>query len=147
MKIEFKSFDQLNVYELHDIFKLRTDIFVVEQKCAYPEIDGYDKEAIHALGTANNTLVAYTRLLPPGSVYDQISIGRVATHEDYRKEGYGRKIFESSVNKMREIYPGEEIKIQAQIYLEKFYSSFGFKTISEPYPDVGVWHVDMILPG
>lgn len=144
MKISVKRFNEFEIEELYDVLKLRTDIFVVEQDCAYPELDDFDKEAQHVIGWVDNDIAAYTRLLPPETVYTQPSIGRVAIAEKFRRKGLGQKIFDRSVIEIQKSFPGQEIKIQAQTYLEKFYQSFGFITISEPYPDVGVWHVDMI---
>ncbi len=145
MELTCKTFNELSLLELYDLLKLRTDIFVVEQECAYPELDDFDKQAHHIIGFLNNYIVAYARILPKDTVYKQVSIGRIAVHENERKNKLGKQLFDFTVKKTKEIYPGETLKIQAQTYLEKFYASFGFKTISEPYPDVGVWHVDMLL--
>lgn len=140
-----KTFKELTLTELYDLLKLRTDVFVVEQDCAYPELDDYDQQALHVLGKQENKIIAYSRILPKDTVYSQVSIGRVAVREEHRQKKLGQRLFEFSLEKSREKHPRETIKIQAQIYLENFYAAFGFKTISEPYPDVGVWHVDMIL--
>lgn len=146
MELTTKKFKELSVAELYEILKLRTDVFVVEQACAYPELDNHDQTAIHLIGTENNVIVAYSRLAMPGSVYKQLSIGRVAVHSSHRKKGYGRIVFDYALKEARKDFDaGTEIKIQAQIYLEDFYKSFGFEVVSEPYPDVGVWHVDMLL--
>lgn len=145
MRIEIKSLDQLSSVELYNLIKLRVDIFVVEQECAYEELDNFDQVATHILGYSQNELVAYARVLPPDTVYIQCSIGRVAVKKEARNTGFGRILFKAALEEAQKLYPGEEIKIQAQIYLEEFYESFGFKTISEPYPDWGIWHVDMII--
>lgn len=147
MDLIWKTFEELNINELYDLMKLRTDIFVVEQDCAYPELDDYDKVALHIIGKKENEIVAYSRILPTNTVYKQVSIGRVAVRDDQRKNKLGKTLFDFTLKITQEKYPEETIKIQAQTYLENFYGSFGFKTISEPYPDVGVWHVDMLLSG
>ena len=144
MNIEIKEFSQLSVNGLYALLKLRTDVFVVEQDCAYAELDDHDQSSFHILGFEENSLVAYARVVPPGAVYTQPSIGRVAVHKDFREKGYGRLIFEAAVSKASAVYPNQILKIQAQCYLEDFYKNFGFKTISEPYPDFGIWHVDML---
>lgn len=146
MNISAQKFEDLNVNELYKLLKLRTDVFVVEQDCAYHELDGFDKRAMHVLGYENDELVAYARVLPPGTVYDLASIGRVVVKKEARQAGFGRLLFKAALEEAQSLYPNKEIKIQAQTYLEDFYKSFGFKTISEPYPDVGIWHVDMVLP-
>lgn len=145
MRIEAKTFNQLSIEELYAALKLRTDVFVVEQECAYPELDGFDQKAMHIMGFEGNELQAYARVLPAGTVYNQPSIGRVAVEENHRKKGYGRQIFKEALDQITRLNPGANVKIQAQCYLESFYASFGFQTISEPYPDAGVWHVDMLL--
>ena len=145
MRMEAKTFDELSNRELYNLMALRTDIFVVEQKCAYPELDHYDQGAVHVLGWLDDKIVCYARLLNPNTVYKEASIGRVATHTDYRKRGLGRELFRFALNKIKAVHPDKPIKLQAQIYLETFYAEYGFETISEPYRDVGIWHVDMLL--
>lgn len=144
MKIETKEFSALATVELYGILALRSQVFVVEQECAYQEVDGHDQKALHVLGTEDGDLVAYARLLPAGQLYRQPSIGRVAVKRGFRQKGFGREIFGEAFDLAREQNPGSTIKIQAQTYLEHFYQSFGFKTVSAPYPDVGVMHVDML---
>lgn len=144
MKIEVKAFNELDAPQLFEVLKLRTAIFVVEQECAYQEVDDHDKQAWHLMGKAADELVAYARVLPANTVYTQPSIGRVLVKENYRRGGEGREIFTAALKLAMELFPSQEIKIQAQCYLEKFYQSFGFKTITDPYPDVGIMHVDMI---
>jgi ElaA protein len=145
MELQIKKFDELTVTELYNILALRTDVFVVEQNCAYAELDHHDQTSYHIIGTVDNQLVAYARVVPPGGVYAEPSIGRVVVAPKHRRAAYGKKVFAKAVELGKEVYAQEEkLKIQAQVYLEEFYSSFGFETISEPYPDFGVWHVDMI---
>lgn len=144
-RIQIKPFSGLSADELYTLLKLRTDIFVVEQNCAYAELDDYDQECLHVLAYEGETLVAYARVVPPGAVYKQASIGRVAVHKAYRAKGYGRLLFKAALTETKKVHPNQVVKIQAQTYLEAFYQSFGFKTISEPYPDFGIWHVDMVL--
>lgn len=145
MKIEIKTFEELTNLELYELLSFRTQIFVVEQECAYQEVDNQDQPALHVIGWQNNRVVACARICPPGTVYQEPSIGRVAVLEKERKSGFGRKLFQRALDETLKLYPNQKIKIQAQVYLEEFYKSFGFATISEPYPDVGVMHVDMIL--
>lgn len=145
MEIHTKKFDQLSAEQLYELMALRESVFVVEQECAYQELDNFDQEATHILGYSQNVLVAYARVLPPSTVYTECSIGRVLVQKEARNAGLGRKIFDVALTKAQKLYSDQIIKIQAQVYLEEFYASFGFKTISEPYPDWGIWHVDMIL--
>lgn len=145
MRAEIKQLDDITSLQLYDLLRLRTDVFVVEQKCAYPEIDAFDKLAWHVMLWEDKEIVACARILPPGTNYPLASIGRVAVRGDKRGQQLGKKVFELALQEARLLFPDQEIKIQAQCYLERFYQAFGFKTISKPYPDVGIMHVDMIL--
>lgn len=145
MKLETKTFEELSNKELYAILKLRTEIFVVEQACAYLEVDDHDQKAMHILGIIDGKIMAYSRVVVPGGIYAEPSIGRVAVHGKGRSEGYGRIIFEEALKCAIATFPNQKIKIQAQVYLEEFYKSFGFETISKPYPDVGIMHVDMLF--
>ncbi len=145
MVVFSKTFNALNTVELYQILKLRTDVFVVEQHCAYPELDDYDMEAQHIFGVSEEgNLVGYARLLAQDTVYTQCSIGRVCVHKNHRGQKIGQQIFEKAVAEADRLYPSEPLKIQAQTYLEDWYQSFGFKTVTEPYLDFGIAHVDMV---
>ena len=73
-----KKFDKLSLQELHDIYALRSEVFVVEQDCVYQDIDGKDLNSIHVLGVENKKLVAYARILDRGLSYpNHASIGRI----------------------------------------------------------------------
>jgi len=142
-----KAFEELSVEELYDILQLRTDIFVVEQNCPYPELDGKDKNCLHVFATQHGKVVAYARIVPPGLSYKEISIGRVAVHQDYRKEGLGRILLDLAIEKIEEEFDPQDIQIGAQCYLKKFYASFGFEPVSAEYLEDGIPHVDMIRKG
>lgn len=145
MEIIYKSFEELSTQELFELYHLRTQVFVVEQNCAYQEVDKHDLNAVHVLGKVRGELVACARILPGETAYPQASIGRVAVKQVQRGHGLARALFTDCLAHAREIFPGQELKVQAQCYLEKFYQSFGFRTVSEAYPDAGIMHVDMIL--
>ena len=102
MEIIVKTFQELTVAELHDIFQLRSEIFVVEQNCVYQDIDGKDKKALHILGKNENHLVAYTRCFAPGIYFEEAAIGRVVVKEAERKFGYGHTIMEASIKAIKE---------------------------------------------
>jgi len=145
MEWTYKKWQELGRDELFDIYKLRVDVFVVEQGCAYPEVDDNDKLVGHLFAYADEQLVAYSRLCPPNTVYPEASVGRVICHEDFRGEGLGKDLVKRAVEQLKKEFPGQKIKAQAQQYLEDFYKSFGFKTISKPYLEDGIAHVDMVL--
>ena len=73
MKTEAKRFDELNTKELYDILALRAEVFVVEQECAYQDVDGKDQKAIHIIGWDNDEIVAYARAFGPGDYFEEAS--------------------------------------------------------------------------
>ncbi|MBU5268104.1 GNAT family N-acetyltransferase [Virgibacillus proomii] len=138
-----KSFRELEKDELFHLLKARIDVFVVEQQCAYPEIDEFDLQATHIFLQMNQKIAAYARILPPGSKYTEASIGRVMVVKGYRGKRYGRELMKQALSYVKKQRLGK-IKIQAQQYLIHFYESFGFHQISPAYLDDGIWHIDMI---
>lgn len=140
-----KAFQQLSVQELYSILALRNEVFVVEQNCPYQDCDGKDSGAHHLMGWARDNLVAYTRLLPPGLAYEEMSIGRVVTSPGLRRTGAGRLLMKNSIEKIRELYGPEPIRIGAQLYLKNFYQSFGFEVCSDIYLEDGIEHIKMLL--
>lgn len=141
--IDFNAFTPQSLY---DVLKLRTDVFVVEQNCPYPELDNKDQVSKHFCGyDESGNLVAYTRILPPGISYSQASIGRVLVAESARDKKYGKVLMDLSIKITQHLFPGHDIKIGAQCYLEKFYSDLGFNKTSEPYLEDDIPHIEMIL--
>lgn len=138
-----KNFEQLSVTELYGILRARVDVFVVEQACAYPEMDDKDQASLHLFAMEQGEVVAYARLLPAGISYPEPSIGRVLIAKRLRKTGAGRRLMEKSIETMRERWDVQNIKIQAQDYARAFYASFGFVPVSEVYPEDDIPHVDM----
>ena len=150
MEWRIKLFDQLDTKELYDLIKLRVDVFVVEQNCPYPEIDGKDihPETRHLLGKdASGQVIAYLRMLPPGLSYKEASFGRVVVAVEKRDRGLSRQMVEMAVDEMVEMWPGEDIKIGAQVYLKDFYESFGFIPVTNSYLEDGIPHIDMVRKG
>lgn len=139
-----KRFEQLTGGELFTILKLRQAIFVVEQECAYPDIDDTDKVALHFSGYIDEQLTAYARLIKPGVTYEHASIGRIVVAPQFRGSGLGRTLMQAAIKKIEQVYPGQNQKIGAQQHLEAFYNSLGFKTISDMYMEDGIPHIDML---
>jgi ElaA protein len=146
MNIEWvcKKFDDLNPYELYAILRLRSEVFVVEQNCLFLDMDNNDQHCYHLMGMVNNELAAYTRLVPPGIIYDQPSIGRVVTSPSIRKSGMGKALMNQSIECIIQLYGNLPIKIGAQLYLKAFYESFGFQQTSDMYLEDGIPHIYMI---
>lgn len=143
MNIEIKEFLDFDVKGLYNLMKLRVEVFVVEQKCPYLELDGKDEQSIHFLIKDHGELIAYLRILPAGLSYREVSIGRVLVSEKYRKRGYGRELMNKALDYIKENNLGD-IRISAQDYLRGFYESLGFKKISEVYLEDNIPHIEML---
>jgi ElaA protein len=141
----YKYFTELDLNELYAIMHVRNEVFVVEQNCAYLDADYKDQEAYHLCGWKEHILVAYARILPPGVAFNEASIGRVLTKPTYRRYGGGRHLMNVAIEKTFEQYKVNEIRIGAQIYLQQFYTSLGFKENGEPYLEDGIPHIEMLL--
>ena len=118
---------------------------MVEQDCVYQDIDGKDEKALHVIGRKNGEIVAYTRLFRAGDYFDEASFGRVAVKKSERKYGYGRQIVGASIDAIRDHFNETKIKVSAQLYLERFYHSFGFNQVGEGYLEDGIPHISMVL--
>jgi ElaA protein len=138
-----KQFDALTPQELYAALQLRNEVFVVEQNCVFQDADDKDQDSFHLLGYHQNKLVAYTRLVPPGVIYSEASIGRVVTSSSVRGTGAGKELMKTSIEKAYELFGVHSIKIGAQLYLKKFYEGFGFEQISGPYIEDGIPHIYM----
>lgn len=141
---DWLPFDRLSVRQLHDVLKLRQRVFVVEQKCAYLDVDGADPQCWHGLGTRDGVLVATARLVPPGLKYAEPAIGRVVSAPEVRRTGAGRALMHSALTQVKRLYPGQDIRLGAQRYLERFYASLGFEPEGEPYDEDGIPHIEMV---
>ncbi len=137
-------FAELSPRELHDLLRLRAAVFVVEQKCAFQDVDGADPACWHLLGQRSGELLAYCRLVPPGVKYAEPSIGRVVTTPAARRTGCGRELMREAMARAAKLWPGRPIRIGAQRYLEGFYAGYGFVKASQPYDEDGIMHIEMV---
>lgn len=142
------TFDELSNQALYAVLKARQLVFVVEQNCPFLDADDVDQRCQHLLGwkvqLPCNALAAYARLVPPNVKYREPSIGRVITLPEFRRLGLGKELMRRAVGTMDDLYPGLAIRIGAQQYLERFYSAFGFLTVSPTYIEDGIPHVEMV---
>lgn len=143
MELTVKRFDELDIYELYEIMKLRVSVFVVEQNCPYQELDDKDKAAWHVYFRENGEITAYLRVLAPGVSFDEAAIGRVISTR--RRCGLGTKLLQEGIRVAREQMNTRAIKIEAQTYARSFYEQQGFRQISEEFLEDGIPHIEMIL--
>ncbi|HQQ94496.1 MAG TPA: GNAT family N-acetyltransferase [Bacteroidia bacterium] len=143
MEIQCKAFEALSLYELHAIYRLRSEVFVLEQNCAYQDVDDLDLKALHVFFIQNHKLIAYARVLAPGLVYPEPAIGRVVVEKGERNKGIARKLMAYCMRKSLSLFPAKDIRISAQAYLEDFYRSLGFKAEGKTYLEDGIPHLSM----
>ncbi|MCC4605567.1 GNAT family N-acetyltransferase [Xanthomonas campestris] len=142
-------FAQFGTAQLYALLKLRTDVFVVEQRCAYPELDGKDTDpgVLHLLGTTDSgELAAYLRVLPPGLSYPEPSIGRVVIGRAFRGRGLAHALMQHGLQLVHAHWPGSAIRLGAQAHLQAFYAAHGFAPASAPSLEDGIPHLDMLRP-
>ena len=146
---QWQTFDTLRGADLYAILGARQAVFILEQQCLYPDIDNYDQQAWHLLGwqtdaAGQRTLAAYLRCLAPGAKFAEMSLGRVLTTPAARAGGIGKQLLQEGIRNAEQQFPGQAIRIGAQRYLERFYQQFGFATVSAPYDEDGIEHIDML---
>jgi ElaA protein len=132
-------FTELDLTTLYRLLRLRVDVFVVEQLCPYPELDGRDLEP----GTEHGWIedadgpVAYTRTLDEG---EAVRIGRVCTARSHRSAGLGAVLLESALART-----AGPVVLDAQAYLQGWYERYGFEVTGPEFLDDGIAHVPMRL--
>jgi len=145
---QWHAFAELSNLDLYAVLAARQQVFIMEQTCLFLDMDGLDADAQHLLGwtvvDGKRQLAAYLRVLAPGVKYAEASIGRVLTTPAARGTGAGRALLKEGTLGVDRLYPGHANRIGAQLYLEKFYQQFGYVTITAPYDEDGIMHVDML---
>lgn len=174
MRWEFHTFDSLDTTSLFALMKLRVDVFVVEQACAYAELDDQDTmpTTIHLLGYRHDALVAYARAMPPmppdqplvkpsppmelaepaGSHREPqppvlscpVRIGRVLVAHNHRGEGIATALMQQMLGHLAHHYPLHTQALAAQEAVRSFYESLGFLAVSDEYLEDGIPHIDMV---
>ena len=136
-----KIFKELTTDELYELLRVRSEVFVVEQNCAYQDLDGDDQKSIHLWLTVEDKVVALARVCPAGTHLKEISIGRVITTE--RGKGYGKQIMLHAIDTAIKFFHATRIDIEAQEYAKGFYESVGFKQSSDSFMLDGIPHIRM----
>ena len=139
MNTIIKPFDKLTTQELFNIYKLRVNVFVVEQQCPYHEVDDIDTISHHIyLQNDNSKILAYCRMYKEN---DTFHIGRVIASERYK--GYGTQIMKTAIKFATEELHADTMIIEAQTYAKNFYEKIGFVQTSEPFEEDGIPHIQM----
>ena len=129
---------ELDAVSLYKILKLRVDVFVVEQQCAYAELDGRDLEpgARQLWIEAADEVIATLRVLDDGVA---LRIGRVATAPSARSGGHAGRLMERAL----ELAADRDVVLDAQSYLQGWYERFGFVRSGDEFVEDGIPHVPM----
>lgn len=145
---QWLAFDEIPRHDWYQVLLQRQQVFILEQTCLYPDIDGCDPLCHHLMAWREidgvRTLVAYLRCVPPGVKYEEMSLGRVLTTQAGRGSGIGHALLAQAIPLAEALHPGHGFRIGAQAHLEKFYGGYGFRKVTEPYDEDGIMHIDMV---
>ena len=138
-EVRVASFRDLDTTTLYAILKLRADVFVVEQKCPYGDLDGRDTEpgTRHVWLAHGDEIRAYLRIVDDG---DAERIGRVVVAPGARGAGLAARLMDEALT----IIGNRPSVLAAQSYLERFYAGYGYEQVGPEYLDDGVPHVPMV---
>ena len=117
------AFDDMTPRQVHDLFRLRQQIFIIEQECIFPEIDGLDPLCQHVLGLLDGKVVAAARIVAPG---------------------IDRKLMLQAIASCHDTFAGKGIFLNAQLYLKNFYEALGFMQFGEAFYEDGIAHISML---
>lgn len=136
MQTAVHSFDELSPAVLYELLRLRAAVFVVEQDCAYQDLDGEDPRATHVIGRLGGRIVAYARVHEEDG---KPRIGRVVTAPDVRSRSLGHDILRVSL----EAVGDRSCFLHAQDHLCGFYGRHGFEPVGEVFDEDGIPHIRM----
>ena len=140
-----KHHNDLGKEQLYAILRLRSEVFVVEQKCVYQDIDGQDLQGDthHLMAWKGDDLVAYLRLLDPETQAGDVVIGRVIVAPMARGTGLRHLLMEETLKQIDDIWPETPIFLSAQAHLQGYYARYGFLVTGEEYLEDDIPHIGM----
>ena len=141
MQFSAKYFKELTTKELYEILKVRSQIFIVEQKMNCLDTDGVDYNALHCFLSVDEKVIAYLRAYKTEN--NSVKIGRVltATHG----VGLGKELMQKSIIEIKKRFSCNKIELHSQLSAVGFYEKLGFKQIGEKFLEENVWHISMEL--
>ncbi len=141
---QVKHYRDLTLNEFHDLIALRMRVFVVEQDCAYLDLDGKDKKSYHLLcRDGKGNVVATARILPPGLSYPDCAIGRVVIESEVRGNGVGHELMSFVIKFALQEFGYSPIVISAQKHLKNYYGKHNFLSTGKEYLEDGIPHIEM----
>lgn len=137
-------FNQLSQTQVYAALQLRQQVFVVEQASLYLDLDDRDQQAVHVLCWQNDKLLAYQRCLAPGVSFPESSLGRIVVAAPARGHQLGKDLVNRGINHNLQQWPEHGIRINAQAYLQDFYTRLGFVVDGSEYSEDGIPHIQML---
>ncbi|MBM7838930.1 ElaA protein [Alkalihalobacillus xiaoxiensis] len=144
MEWSLKQFNELSPGELYAIIKARIEVFVMEQRCIFQDLDDIDQESYHLFLMNEKEVAAYARLIPSGVEYVESSIGRVLVSKAYRGQGLGHVLMEQGMDFLTNQLKEKTIKLKAEFYIKELYEEYGFKQISAIFLEDEIEHAYML---
>src|SRR5262245_43877163 len=135
MMLRTARFSELDTSTLYALLRLRCDVFVVEQQCAYPDVDGRDIEAVHFWLEDGAAPVAYLRMLRDAGA---ARIGRVCTAKAHRGAGLADRLVGAALATLE---PDTPCVLDAQTAAINLYQRHGFVVAGDPYVEDGIEHL------
>lgn len=142
-QIRVAEFGQLTVQELHAIARLRQQVFYLEQHVDCEDWDAIDPQSVCVWAVAAGETVGFLRIVPPGLIYAEASIGRVAVAAACRRRGIARCMLQEALRYIGEQW-GPAVRISSQEYIVPLYEQLGFEVVSERYLEAGIPHRKML---
>jgi len=143
MTLTVKHYSELTTDELFEIFRLRQEVFIIEQNCPYDDIGAADKVSYHLWLSDGSGIAAYARAIPPGITFESAAVGRVISVK--RRCGLGTRIVEEAVKTARDKFGADTISLEAQVYARELYEKVGFRQCSDVFLEDGIEHINMVL--
>ena len=147
VQIQALHFNDLTARQLFQILKLRQDVFFVEEKIIYPDLDDTDENCIHVFATTEKDgktiTVSYARVyFDP--LEQHVKVGRVATAAAYRGQGIGGEVMRRCCEVAQSRFSDSEVWLDAQLHAVDFYRSLGFQVVSDVFMEAGIEHIRMM---
>ena len=136
-----KKFEQLSLDEVHEIYKLRLSVFVVEQNCSYQDVDDADKASYHLFLRDEDGIQAYLRLSPKGALYEEACVGRVISKK--RRQGLASTLLQKAIALAKETLNAPVLLVIAQAHARPLYEKAGFTPTGEEFLQDGIPRIRM----
>ena len=143
IKLYLKEFGELTADELFEVVRLRQEVFFLEQHIDCEDLDDTDRLSVFLWAECDGQTVGFLRIIPPATVYDEASFGRVAVREAWRRQGVASRMTAEALDYIDRRWGGA-VRISAQEYVVPMYEKFGFRVVSERYFEAGIAHYKML---